>query len=180
MKFDIELTEEGYIDFNIFVIFHSEQGKKGIARGRLLGAAVSLLVMFILFVAGADKWLITWEAILLTIFSVVVFVMYPGMVKKKVRSNIQKMKLEGRLPYEPTSTLEFRENELFEVTPQGTRTVPYSEFMDAYDTDEYIFLREGAQKAFVLPKHCLGDREAELLAFLTGKMKVVREHSREE
>lgn len=175
MKFNIELNDEDYIRFNTFLLFHSNSGKKAITMGRCLGLAISLLVMLVLVLAKADNWLIIVEACMLAVFSIVVFVMYPSMAKKKLRKNILKLKEEGELPYVKQSTLEFRDSDIFEEKKDGTRVIPYSDLMCAYDTDDYIYLKKGAQEALVLPKDCLEGRDGELVAFLSGKVNVISE-----
>ena len=178
MTFDVDITEDDYINFNIFTTFNSEQGKKMILMGRMLGICISLLVMLVLVIAGASTYLIICEAVFLTIFSIVIFFRYPGMVKKRIRKGIIKMKDEGKLPYVEKATLEFREDELFENRMDGTKLMPYTDFIDACVTDDCIYLRQGAQMAVLLPKRCLGDREGELLEFLATKMKITREYNK--
>jgi hypothetical protein len=53
MKFDIQLDDEDYINFNIFHTFHSNYGKKSILLGRLLMFCFSCVSILIFIIAGA-------------------------------------------------------------------------------------------------------------------------------
>ena len=69
MRFNIELDDEDYINFNTFLVFNTQAGQKAIMKGRLLGPAISLLVMVVLLLAKADKWLIVTEFCFLAVFA---------------------------------------------------------------------------------------------------------------
>ena len=170
MRFNIELDDEDYINFNTFLVFNTQAGQKAIMKGRLLGPAISLLVMVVLLLAKADKWLIVTEFCFLAVFAVVTFLFYPKTIKKSMRKHILAMKKDGKLPYEAESTLEFREDEIFEIRHDGERHIPYSDIMSIGEEEEYIFLRKGVQEALVLPKRCLEGKSEELLAFVKARV----------
>lgn len=170
MKLTVHIDEEDYIRYNIYHIFHSDAGRKAILKGRCLGFAISALVLFVMFVVGADKWLMVTEAVFLSIFSVVVFVTYPSWVKKKVRKQIVNMKKEGALPYVSDSTLEFRDDEIYEIRPDGVQHRPYSSFIGVEESEEYIYIRKGAQEVIIVPEKYLTMPREEFLAFLKDRI----------
>ena len=85
MRFNIELDDEDYINFNTFLVFNTQEGRKAIMKGRLLGPAISLLVMVVLLLAKADKWLMITEFCFLAVFATVTFLMYPKTIGKSIR-----------------------------------------------------------------------------------------------
>lgn len=176
MKYHIELDDEDYIEFNTFLTYNTKAGQAAITRGRFLGLAISALVMLILFVAQADKFLIIVEACMLAVFSIAVYVLYPKSVKKMLRKRIMKMKEEGKLAYVPESDLDFREDEIFEVRPDGERHIKYDSVMSVEETEQYVYVRLGVQEALVLPKRCLGNSAGDLVEFLKTKVQTVVKH----
>lgn len=170
MRFNIELDDEDYINFNTFLVFNTQEGRKAIMKGRLLGPAISLLVMVVLLLAKADKWLMITEFCFLAVFATVTFLMYPKTIGKSMRKHILAMKKDGKLPYEAESTLEFKDDEIFEIRHDGERHIPYSDIMSIGEEEDYIYLRKGVQEALVLPKRCLEGKSEELLAFVKSKV----------
>lgn len=169
MKFKVKLDDEDYIRFNIYNAFHSKMGRKMILRGRLLGLAISLLVLFVMFMAGAERSLILVETAFLAVFSAVCWFMYPRWAEKSIRKQIMKMKEEGPLPYEKETVLEFRESDIFEERLNGTRTVRYTEITGVEENDAYIYLRKSAQEAILVPEKYLTVPVADFLAFIKEK-----------
>ena len=170
MRFNIELDDEDYINFNTFLVFNTKEGQKQVLKGRLIGPAISLLIMIVLVLAKADKWLIITELCFLTVFAIVTFLLYPKTIKKSLRKHILAMKKDGKLPYEAESTLEFREDEIFEIRHDGERHIPYSDIISIGEEEDYIYLRKGVQEALVLPKRCLEGRSDDLLAFVKARV----------
>ena len=173
MKFHISMNDDDYIEFNNFLAFNTKAGKGAITRGRFLGLAISAVIMLVLFIAKADNWLIITEACMLAVFSIAVYVLYPGSVKKSLKKRILKLKEDGHLAYVPESDLDFQNSEIFEVRPDGERHIPYTDIQSVSEAEDYIYLRKGAQEALVLPKRCLEGRDGELLAFLRERVKTV-------
>lgn len=171
MKFKVKIEEEDYIRYNIYITFHSKAGRGALFRGRIFGLAVSLLALFIMFIAGADKMFIMTEATFLAVFSLIWFFVYPHFAKKSIRKQILKLKEEGRLPYERETLLEFRDDEIYEELADGTRHVPYSDIISVEENDEYIYLRKGVQEAILIPEKYLTVPRATFVDFMKEKIK---------
>ena len=169
MRFKVTLDDEDYIRFNIYNAFHSKTGRKLILRGRLLGLAISLLVLFVMFAVGAERDLILIEAAFLAVFSLVCWFTYPRWAETSIRKQILGMKDEGPLPYEKETVLEFRESDVFEELLNGTRTVGYSEITGVEENDVNIYLRTSAQEDIIVPERCLTVPVADFLAFMREK-----------
>lgn len=170
MKVTVHLDDEDYIQYNIYHMFHSKVGQKAILMGKLLGPAISVLVLAVMLIAGADKYLLIVEAVFLSIFSVVTFFTYPSYVTKKLRKQILKMKEEGALPYVKDSTLEFGKDEILEILPNGERHTPYSGIMSVEENGEYIYLRKGAQEVLIVPEKALPVPRDTFVSFMRQKV----------
>ena len=162
MKFDIQLDDEDYINFNIFHVFHSKYGKKSILMGRLLMFFISFAVILIFIVAGAERGLIITEAVLFLIASIIWFIYYPKMAKKKIRMHIYKLKEEGALPYNSKETVEFNDTEIIEVSPKEVIKTNYSEVTALHLSDDYLYLYKGSLRAIIIPYRSLGNKKEEL------------------
>lgn len=171
VRFRVQIEEEDYILYNIYIAFHSKSGRRLIIRGRLFGLALSLFALLVMFVAGADRGLIVTEAIFLVVFSAIWFFVYPSFAKKNIRKAILKLKEEGRLPYEREALLEFKDDEIYEELADGTRHVPYSDIMSVEENGDYIYLRKGVQEAIIVPERCLNVPIADFLSFMNSKVK---------
>lgn len=97
MSFDISVDDNDYIEFNIFHLFNSKEGKKSITSGRLIAAIISVFAFVIINIFDNDKSGHLLYGIFLLIYSVVSFIRYPKRAKKKVKKNLTKLREEGRI-----------------------------------------------------------------------------------
>ncbi len=68
---------------------------------------ISFVVILIFIVAGAERGLILNEAVAFLLSSIICFINYPKMAKKKISKHIYMLKEEGALPYNSKETVEF-------------------------------------------------------------------------
>ena len=174
MKFKVNIEEEDYILYNIYIAFHSKSGRAALLKGRLFGLAISLFALLVMAVVHAEKGLILTEAAFLAVFSAVWFIAYPYFARKSIRKQILKLKEEGRLPNEREALLEFRDDVIHEELVDGTRDVPYRDIMSVEENEDYIYLRKGVQEAILVPERCLNVPIADFLAFMDEKVKSSR------
>lgn len=100
------------------------------------------------------------------IASVIHFIHYPKIAKKKIRKHIYKVKEEGPLPYNSKETVEFNDTEIIEVSPREVVNTYYSEITDFHLSDEYLYLYKDAIRAIIIPYRCLGNKKEELTDFI--------------
>ena len=171
MKFNINVTEQEYIKFNIFFNFHSSVGKRALLFGRLTLPAVAALAVFILCVAGSDRSFILTEALVLLIVSIIWIVGYPGIFKRQLTKNFQRMKKDGKLPYHEKETIEFLDSEVVAVSEDEEMHKKYADIEKVWVTGEFIMITIDSMRAFILPVRCLDNRKEELLDFLKTKVE---------
>ena len=169
MKFDIHLTEEDYIAFNIFHRFHSPRSRKYLLFFRLLWFVVSILFLLVLLITGAKPSQIWPEAVILLGLSAFFYFRYPGSVKQGIRRQIEKIKAEGKLPYNAEETIEFTDDQIVGVTDHSENRWQYSDIVKICADEEHIFLYTGAVQTIVLPLRCLGEEKDALLSLLRDK-----------
>ena len=150
--FDIFLTEEDYIDFNIFHMSHSAYGKKHqrLLRGMIAvifvaAAIINFLAEGISPVSVAYAVLLGGLGLMMTVFSGKT----SGFTMKLIINN---MKKTGKLAFSPESRMGFSDEGILEITPEG-RTEKRWESMERLCIREgkvwYLYMNNTA--AFILP-----------------------------
>ena len=170
MKIDVHLDDKDYIEFNIFYIYHSRHMKKLIFWGRFAVLFLSLAVMLVFIVSGVRRTLILWQAAGLSLASILWFILYPRQLKKTFRREIVSWKHDGRLPYSPSATYDFGEEQITESAPGLVRSISYADVTAIHEAEEYVYVMTGAQEGIILPHRDLGDRREELLRLLRSKV----------
>ena len=174
--FDIFLTEEDYIDFNIFHMSRSAYGKKHqrLLRGMVAVIfAVAALVNFwaegISPVTVAYAVLLVGLGLLVTVFSG----KFSGFTMKLV---IHNMKKTGKMAFSPESRMGFTDEGILEITPEG-RTEKRWESMERLCIREgkvwYLYMNNTA--AFILPVEQIAAQTdlAEFRRYLESRCPVV-------
>ena len=159
MKIEITLNDEDYIAYNIFHLSYSQQSRKMIRFGRWMMFMVSIMAIFIFVIAGADKDLIGIEAVMLLPVSIIWFIRYPKSAEKTIKKRINRLKKEGKLPYEPHTTLELSECEIIEKTEHSVSRYSYTDIKDVQRSGQYIYLIKGALEAVIIPVRYLDDEK---------------------
>ena len=174
--FDIFLTEEDYIDFNIFHMSRSAYGKKHqrMLRGMVAVIfAVAALVNFwaegISPVTVAYAVLLVGLGLMMTVFSG----KFSGFTMKLVINN---MKKTGKMAFSPESRMGFTDEGILEITPEG-RTEKRWESMERLCIREgkvwYLYMNNTA--AFILPVEQISAQTdlAEFRRYLESRCPVV-------
>ena len=172
MKYKIRINEEDYICFNIFHANHSKEGKRSKNIQRVKYPILSLIIIMIFFLAGAGYRLIIAEAVFMTVFCVLWCIFLPKMMEKNIRKYINRMKLEGKLPYHADSEIEFQDSMIVETSEQGEINVNYKDIENIYFEQDYLYIFYGAAQAFIIPLHCLGEDRERVVEYVTEKTGV--------
>ena len=134
--FDIFLTEEDYIDFNIFHMSRSAYGKKHQRMLRGMVAVIFAVAALVNFWAEGISPVTVAYAVLLVGLGLLVTVFsgkFSGFTMKLV---IHNMKKTGKMAFSPESRMGFTDEGILEITPEG-RTEKRWESM------ERLCIREG-------------------------------------
>ena len=169
MTFNIHLTDEDYINYNLLYSLYSEQGKKNLFRGRMIAPVVSLCALAIMAITGENWATLLAEAAFLLVICLIWWFIYPNILKKMVRKNIMRMKMSGRLPYSEDETLEFLDEEIVGTTEREVKRFRYEDIEKIDIYSEYILIWIDTVRAWILPAASLKGRRGELLEFLKAK-----------
>ena len=150
--FDIFLTEEDYIDFNIFHMSRSAYGKKHQRLLRGMIAVIFVAAAIVNFLAEGISPVTVAYAVLLGGLGLMMTVFngkFSGFTMKMVINN---MKKSGKLAFSPESRMEFSDAGIVEITPEG-RLEKRWESMERLCIREgkvwYLYMNNTA--AFILP-----------------------------
>ena len=174
--FDIFLTEEDYIEFNIFHVNRSVYGKKHQRVLRIMLAVIFAAAALLNFwaegispVTVAYVLLLGFLGLMMTVF----FGIFSGFLTKLSIGNLKK---SGKLAFSPEARVGFTDEGVLEITPDG-RTEKRWESMERLCIREgkvwYLYMNNSA--AFILPEEQLRAQTdlAKFRGFLESRVPVV-------
>lgn len=166
MKYQINLNEKDYLQFNIFYATHSKVGKHNIRMARLAFPLVAAAAVFVFILADAAHGFIIAEAVILAIASVGWELYLPKYMKKSIQKNIERIKADGKMPYHAHSEIEFLDAMIIERSYHGQIRVRREDIEAVYEEAEYIYIFYGAAEALLIPKRCFSSDEKQAVAFI--------------
>ena len=151
-QFNISLSEDDYLAFNNFHSFGSVHGKKLIRRVRIVFVSVMLLLIALVFLfIGTSVFALSYAAFL-GLFTAVYMILYRKILKQNIKAQIKRLKKQGKLPFDPVSTLEFYDDKFVEITPSKHTELNYSIFERICIVQgKYILLYYSSVGACILP-----------------------------
>ena len=158
-KFNVNITEQDYLDFNVFAGTKTPQGKKTVLRSRLIIAGVVLFALLLIWITdkGGTVSLVTTPLFLLMLLYFQLY--HVRKMKNSMKAYIQNLKKHGKLPYSPCSTVEFNDESIIETDENSATERKYSviEAIAVDKTSVYVFI--GVAQAFILPFSSFESRE---------------------
>lgn len=156
MKFDVTITERDYLAYNYYHHFHSRAGKNAILLMRLIVPIVLLIIFAFDLLKGFD-YIKLISSLIVAIPAIIIWeLLVPAIAKYSVRKAINGMKLDGKLPFHETATIELTEDSITERTENSSLTVPYTDITSVGSTNDFFYLYFSSAQAFLIPKKALG------------------------
>lgn len=176
-EFKINLDDGDYLLFNQYHLLNSPSGKKLLNVNRFIAPIISLMLIFIFCISGADLGLIIVEAILLGIISIWWLFNSKKKILKSMNKRIMKLKKEGRLPYSNEAILKFDDERIHEITPNTENTTKYSLIEKVAVTEKAIYIYISSIQAYILPTTAFsGEMEKqEFLEFIHRKAEMLKD-----
>ena len=174
--FDIFLTEQDYIDFNVFHMTRSAYGKKHQRLLRILVAVLFTVAALINFWAEGISSVTVLYALLLGALGLAMTVFHGKFTRIIMKLSLGNLKKSGKMAFSPESRLGFTDEGILEITPEG-RTEKRWESMERLCILEgkvwYLFMNNTA--AFILPVEQLRAQtdEAEFRKYLESRFSQV-------
>ena len=174
--FDIFLTEEDYIDFNVFHMSRSAYGKKHQRLLRGMIAVIFVAAAIVNFLAEGISPVTVAYAVLLGVLGLLVTGFTGKTSGFTMKMVINNMKKTGKMAFSPESRMEFSDAGIVEITPEG-RLEKRWESMERLCIREgkvwYLFMNNTA--AFILPVEQIAAQTdlAEFRRYLESRCPVV-------
>lgn len=169
MELNYKLTEEDYIDFNVFHAKHSQAVQKQVKLQRIL-----VPLMYIVLAVLATSFLdVPFLVLFIPLVAVAVlwFLFYPAYFYRLIKRNATKMMREGKNDAVlGEHTMIFTDQGLREISPKGEMSVSWSGIENYGEDDSGFYLYNSGMSALIIPKRELGD-SAGVGSFLAGKIK---------
>ncbi len=171
-KFNIDLTDKDYLDYNIFWMLKSPYGKKQMIKYRIIISVIFLAVIFLsLLVDG-----FTAEAFLGIIPYLVLLVLVEAFLNFffvwTLKGLMKSLKGKGNMGYTPVAEMEFYDEYFLEVTPVNKTESKYSSVERVSVVgDKVIYIHVNNVMSYILPMASFESREqyGEFLEFIKTK-----------
>ena len=151
MEIYYELTEEDYINFNLYHIKHSKMGKRALTLQRFLSPLLFIIVAYLYAVIGDLPFLPLF--ITFFVMSILWIIFYPkyfyGLIARNAKKMIKEGKNDGLLG---NHQLKFMEDGLVDTSANKETKVTWAGITSIQEDDGYIFLYNSSVSAYILPK----------------------------
>lgn len=159
-RFDIRLTEEDYLNFNIFHLYNDPSSKKNLLIIRICLNVILFSALIFQFFVSRDIAAIIVTAVLLVIPVVLLNVFYNKYWEFITKKQIKSMKKSGKLPFPPESVLEFYDDYGVEITPYARTEHKHSAIEKIYLSDHrYIYMYINSSQAYIIPLSAFSSEE---------------------
>ncbi len=166
-RFDVNLNDNDYLDFNRFWMIKSPYGKKQLRSFRIiLSVLYCLLVFLLLYNSGftAESFIGSVPVVIILVLSVV---FWPKCLSWSLKLQIKSMKKSGKMGYSPVAVMEFYEDNFVETTPENKTEQKYSAVEQISIVDNrIIYIHTNTVMAYLLPLSCF-ETEAQYQDFLS-------------
>lgn len=145
------LTEEDYINFNLYHIKNSETGKRALALQRFLTPLFFIIISYIYSLISEMPFLPLFITFLVTSILWVIF--YPkyfyGLIVRNAKKMIKEGKNDGLLG---NHQLKLTEEGLVDTSLNKETKVTWPGITSIRENDGYFFLYNSSVSAYILPK----------------------------
>lgn len=169
-KFSYELTEQQFVEFNLYHAKHSTAVQRSLINQRFVVPIVYLVLPFIM----APIFDLSWWALMIpfVLFAVLWILAFPAYFYWNIKRVSRKMVNEGRNEGLLGPRELFIDSEgVREVTANGEAHVRWSGIEKCGQDERNVYLYNGAMSALIVPKHAVSDWEA-LVSLLGEKVPV--------
>ena len=125
-RFNVNLTEQDYIDYNVFHLLKSPYGMKQVIPLRIGIALIMLVGVFITMALGSFTLGSFIQSIPLIVLLFVFEIGFNKFIKWCIKDNIKRLKKAGKMAYTPKSVTEFFDDRFTETTDDNKTEHKYS------------------------------------------------------
>lgn len=175
-RINTKLSNDDYLDFNLFVNFCTPYGKKQFLKSRLLLTAIPLWV-WVLGVLLSHFENIDFIALVVDILlSVIVFFTTKPFMRFVTKMNCKKMMNKTKVPFTPEATMEFYNDYFVEESAESRTEVKYTAITQVYLVNsKMIYMFNSAVGGYLIPVSAFATAEEYngFMNFIVTKTKPV-------
>ena len=171
-KFNVNLDDKDYFDYNVFWTIKSHYGKKQMLKFRIAITVFFGIICLIFLYGGGFSANAFIGVIPYLIVFVLVQLLFNSFFIWTLKGNLKSLKKKGKMGYSPISEIEFDEEGFIETTQDNKSEQKYSAIERvSVIGDKVIYIHVNNVMAYILPSSCFESKEQleEFLIFIKTK-----------
>jgi hypothetical protein len=179
--FDVRLTEQDYLDYNIFWALKSPYGKKQTKQIRWLFAITCVFILALTWLGDGTLTDKIIETVSISIIFILLQLLFNKFYGWLLKGHIKSLKKTGKMGYSPISTIEFFEESLIETTPDNKTETKYSAVERVFIVEnKVIYMSINNVMAYILPMASFQSKEEyqNFIGFLTEKGLIINKYEK--
>lgn len=173
MEYQIHISEEEYIRFNIFHNTNSKQAEGTRITLMLFAILLPVLtvcnVLLVLLQVKTNDILFLTASIFGSLLYILWYIYYPKILERKVRLSIKRLKASGKLPYRTDFCVEFQDEKIVMTSEYGKFYVFYKDIEKICIQKDCFYIYYSITEAVIIPFHCLGGDKERVLSYVSEK-----------
>lgn len=159
-RFNVNIDDRDYSDYNKFWLIRSPYGKKQIKTFRITIAVLCAIFILISLFCGGFSLESILAIIPLIIILLLAQIFLTGFLSWALKAQIKALKKSGKMGYSPESVIEFYEECFVETTPENKTEHKYSaiERISVVD-NKMIYIHVNNVMSYMLPISCFETKE---------------------
>ena len=160
MKFQVNINENDYYEFNIFHSLKSPYGEKNIRSSRIIIAVLGVIAaLLILVFHGFTKDAVIYIIPLVAVI-VILEILWKRIILSGIKETLKQLKKKGKMAYSPYAELEFSENSFTEITEEEKTERKYSSIERiSIVENKYIYIHTNNLAAVIMPMNTFTCKE---------------------
>ena len=168
-RFEYEITEHDYMQFNEYHLLNSPSGKRTLLLTKCMGFIVSIAIIIAAGIIGNNKGQLIVNIIFLAVFSIIWFARGKRIALKSMCKQMNKLKKEKGKLYSDKGTLTFDENGITDISEDKELKTPYSTVTQLCTGNNALYIYFSPIIAYIVPVRLLDDNSDEFKTFLERK-----------
>lgn len=158
--FNVNLSDQDYLDYNVFWAIRSPYGKKQVTSYRVLLAVLFFGVILLSLYGGGFSTVSFIGVIPMLIVAVLVQIFLTRFLAWTLKVYIISLKKKGKMGYSPSSVIEFYDNSFVEIAEFNTTEQKYSaiERISVVD-NKVVYIHVNNIMSYILPLSCFESEE---------------------
>ena len=174
-KFNVNITQEDYIELNKLVMTETPAGKKSSKMSNLifiLFCVIAVLVVLTMYNFSGEAFIAV--GVLIIAFLLVNLTLNKKINNLAVKVTVKSLtKIKGKLPYSENSVLEFYDDVFVEITDENKTESKYSAVENVIVNEKMVVLFINSMQAFIVPTRSFENVEQKnsFIQFINEKYK---------